>query len=55
MGKELESYRQRKQPVRSHVAGMSLVCSRNEQEARVTAIKGGRGRVAVNDIGQVGR
>ena len=55
MGKGLEGYRQREQPVRSHVAGMSFVCSRNEQEARVTAKKGGRGGVAVNDIGQVGR
>lgn len=38
--------------MRSHVAGMNVVRSRNEKEARVNGAKRPRGRVAVHDIGE---
>ena len=45
-GRELEVTGKCGQPGRSSVAGMSLVCSRNEKEARVNGAKWPRGRVA---------
>jgi len=35
LGNGLEGFRKREQPARSQVAGMSLMCFRNEKEARV--------------------
>ena len=40
LGNGLEGFRKREQPVRSQVAGMSLMCFRNEKEARVWGEEG---------------
>lgn len=51
-GEKVRGYRQRERSVRSWVAGMNSVCSRNEKEARVNGAKWARGKVAVHDIGR---
>lgn len=53
VGKRVRGHRQRGQPLRSHVAGMNLACSRNEKEARVNGAKWTKGRVAVHDISRL--
>lgn len=51
-GEKVRGYRQREWSVRSWVAGMNSVCSRNEKEARVNGAKWARGKVAIHDIGR---
>ena len=51
--KRVRGHRLRGQPLGSHVAGMNLVCSRNEKEARVNGAKWTKGRVLVHDISRL--